>query len=419
MKVTLFSPVHRRSLIAHATGAIVEAFRDRGDEVAVVASESSAPATGDRHPSLVGAVDWHDLGVVTGLTDRADVIVYQLDDSYSDFAGALFWLSRVGGCLLLNDVRFGDLIGGWVVTDPDALGDFFRNAGLTGRSGGLGRRDVGDGAVDRWLLPYADGVVSHSSFVTRALGDGAPVPLAAAERPVPEVVGATDATPRSGDGRLRLVTVSASGPIGAVDTVIHAIAFDPELRARVEYRVAGVLSSELRGYLEGLAADLGVRLTTTAGSDGVQFAQEYRDADAVIAPRDRAEVSAPAAVVGAMRAGKAVIISDEGFSADLPGDAIITYPRRDAVRGVGHVLRAIIGGEIDLDTVGERAARVAATRFRVEDYVGRIAELAPAAAQYGAVRGLDQAFAPLRTWQGLEPHEVFQRYLDDTAIFRP
>lgn len=418
MRVTLFSPTHRRTPVAHVTAELVRGFRQRDDAVTVIASELSAPARQDRVPGLGDAVDWRDESTIRHV-DLADIVLHQLGDSFADYAGGLFWVAKAGGTLILQDVSFGRLIGGWVATSPQSVGAFLRSAGLTGRLGELRRRDVGDGSASRWLLPYADGVVAHSTFVRAALGAQVEAPVALLDPPVAERDAASAGDGDAADGRIRILTAAELGPVGAVDTVIHAIASRRDTREAVEYRVAANLANEVRRYLELLAEDLGVRLTVSDAPGHDVLARELRNADAVIAPSDRPQASAPPVIVQAMRAGRAVIVPDDGFGADLPGNAVISYRRHDGHEALGRVLSSLVDGLVDTDVVGKQAAQIAGPRFRIDDYVRGIVELAPRAARHGAVRGLDQEFGEFRgAWEGRMPAEVFQRYLDDTSIFR-
>lgn len=422
MRVTLFSPTHRRSAVARATADLVGAFRRRGDDVTVIVSEASAPARADRAPELGDAIDWRDVDLVTHHVDHADLVLHQLGDSFAAYAGGLFWLAKAGGCLILQDVSFADLVGGWAVTRPRQVAAFLRAGGVRGRLDGLRRSDVGEASVVEWLLPYADGVVAHSRFVRDALGDGVAAPVALLQPPVPPLPRAPQQAateqPRSGDTTLRLLTAATVGPVGAADTVIHAIAADSALRAQVDYRIAAPMGRELRDYLESLAADLGVRLSVSGAIDDENLAAELQRADLVVAPRDRVTASVPAALVHAMRAGRAVIVPNDGYGAELAGELALGVERDDVV-ALTRVLRSVVAGEVDLAALGRRAAEFAGAGFDVDAYAQGIADLAPAAARHGAVRGLDQAFAPLLRWSGAEPAAVFERYVEDTAIFRP
>ncbi|MEZ5351938.1 MAG: glycosyltransferase [Bryobacteraceae bacterium] len=231
------------------------------------------------------------------------------------------------------------------------------------------------------VITGARGVITHSEFFRSRVERVWAGPLR--RLPLPYAVERHDDKTLPRDrlgvepGRLVILTIGHVNPNKRVNAVIEALG---RVRASVpafQYVIAGPCPDAYRLDLEALARKSGV-------ADAVTFAGRVSDqalhsllehADVCVNLRYPVIEGASASVIEEMLYAKPVIVSDVGFYAELPTDAV----RKVDPHSVDHLaaaLRDLLGDPAPRTAMGARAHEFAAEEFRSDRYAAQLLEFA-------------------------------------------
>ena len=421
MRFVMFSPGLTASAIGRMACMITHALRQQGHRVQVVRTEAASLRDQPTHDFGDGVVFWHDTGGVSDAIRAADLAIYQIGNHYGFHEGALEWLRSAPGVVCLHDFFLGNLFHSWAERrrpEAEALlrtwygeeavrGYFnhhFTEATITA---------IHDSApMTEWVASQALGVVTHSSWgiarVVRACGG--PV------RVVPLAYTPPPGWPPTGertDSRFQVLTVGHVNSNKRAESVIRAIAHSETLRSTTTFRLLGAIIPEVRDRLERLARDCGVRLVISGEVSNDELSVALRDADVVCCLRWPNLEAASASTIEAMQCGKAVVVTDTGFYAELPRDGVVRiHPDRE-VAELRTQLERLHAAPTERAALGERAARWARATFSPDNYARQLSEIALDCLRAAPVIDMVQdAARQLKLWGG-------QHFLQLPEILQP
>jgi glycosyltransferase involved in cell wall biosynthesis len=258
---------------------------------------------------------------------NSDLHVYELD-----------LMQRQSGLIVLHDVQLGGLAlrasaaGRW----PGSLAAELEREGLVDLAAQLRRGEGDHDRIDasaglyRGLIESSDGVVVHSAWSWRQVRPYADVPLFRISMGVPPVPYEERASVRARLGlppdSFTVATLGEVTPAKQVDRIIRAVAELPDpIRARLLLVVAGPVPVALEAELVSLAQQVGlarqVRFEGRVGMD--RLVDLGRVADACVQLRFPTRGETSAALLRALAAGSACIVSDAGSFSELPADVVM------------------------------------------------------------------------------------------------
>lgn len=411
MRFLVFAPARREAVLSSEMVAVGAALAP-DHEVTLVATDIEDGAR-LAHSDGVEVIDHGDDARVLAAAGFADLVLYQVGNSYADFGGALTWIPRVTGHIAVHDPFLGDLLAGLGRADPRTAAWLVgRNApGRYGRAMpwyGTERRSLlVDGQRDLWndwLLNDAALVLAHSSSAQDVLRmrlrrrvELLPPLWSAPPAQEPEARGPQE-------GTLRIVSIAGAADVGSLAEIGYAIA-NGARRDAVEWRVAGLADPVQRQHLAHLAEDLGIALLFL--EPGAVSAAAFAGARLVTAVSDATLRGAVGWVLAAARQAPTLVRAGGPFT-DVP-DVLVTARHDDLVDWVSRALNG------PLDTP--------ATSRGVRPFPGSAAAYAEALvalarrSERAGRRRLALHFPDVSTWDALDLETPATVFAADMAIF--
>lgn len=300
--------------IAEYSAGLVELLRARGVQVDTV-------VRGD--VERMGAQK-----VVDGLLE-ADAVVYQMGNHPAFHGWMLPLMACVPGVVHLHDLVLHHMVAG-VLSDEALLGDGYarvleqwhsaaevKNATLALRYGSpiWGRDEIVHYPLHQVATKFALEVVVHSRYAAERVAEAFPwLPVTVIPQLYPVA-----ARHRVRD-RLSTIAVMGGGQVNRrFDWIVEALLqVEPELTHPLSLEIAGVVEPAVQLQLERLSGLQNVRLVNHGRIDDEQFRSVFERADLMIALRQPTMGEASAVVSKALQAGLPVVVSDQGWYAELP-----------------------------------------------------------------------------------------------------
>lgn len=362
MKLLWLTPVHPASAIARYSELVVRRLIGKGCDVVIGATEANFMPSRRRSffDLPIRSLSEH---VAAGLLEACDAIIVNFGDHYPNHAHSL------------------DVLG-----FPRVVG-IFHDADMTNFGNGM-RADgrafplISDAFLHtREVVPaiarLCAGAVAHSAYyrsrVAYCDGPIEVIPLAwslsimAAQR--------LSVREQASEGRFRVVTFGVINRNKCADRVIEALAASPRLRAAAEYKLLGAIEPEERRRLSELAESRGVRIVIAGPVPEIELHSELEQADVVSCLREPVLEGASASAIEAMLHGRAVLVSNAGFYADLPSECVARVPPATDVASIREALERLIADPAERTNMGRQARTYAAKTFSPESYADALLQL--------------------------------------------
>lgn len=366
MKVAWFTPLAPASAIGHFSAIVTERLAESADVDLWVAGDGPVRST------FVRVVRFSpDQPGLRARLREYDVLVFNMGN-HEPFHGAILDVARhEPGIVVLHDVFNHHLLAGYFGARDGNVDRYVAKA----RSwyGDDGERFAGaflrgeEHAHDYARFPLFEplvarhvGAVTHSRCHAEAVTERCGVPAEAiflAYRPP-----AGNVEPREALGIPRdkplMISVGFVNANRRIDAVLRALA-GAGLRDRITYRVLGPLAHvPYRRKLEALIdeLDLGRCVSLLGYTDDATLAAHLVHADICMNLRHPVTESASASVIEQALLAKVIVVTDTGFYAELPDDAVLKIPLNDEVPALQRVLLRLIDDPAARREIGERAA---------------------------------------------------------------
>jgi hypothetical protein len=172
---------------------------------------------------------------------------------------------------------------------------------------------------------------------------------------------------------LVIATIGHLNPNKRADQVLLAIASDPVLSARCEYRLLGHVERPERERLEHMSADFGIPPPRFAGwlSDDELHA-EMVEVDVIACLRNPLLEAGSASLVTAMYAARPTLVSWHGVYTEVPDDVVFHCTPGQEAKDVAAHLRAILSEPDAAHAMGQRARAHALQFNSAVHYVDRL-----------------------------------------------
>jgi len=411
MKFVIFSPMSTDSAIGRVTALLVAALVRRDHTISVVRTENESLLASEPRACEAHIVSWTDGEAVAAVLREADQVFYQIGDNHPFHCGALHWLSSVPGIVCLHDFSVANLFNAWArdhrAESECVLAKWYGEAAVAD----FYNADCSDEFIERtgrlypmteWICAMAHGVVSHSQWgmsrVVRACAGPIrvlPLPYSAPGARRPAGPASTD----QGTSRVNILTVGHVNANKRIESVIRVIGSSELLRTRTVYRLCGPIESTTGLALAALARSLGVSLVISGKIDDEALQMAWRDADIVSCLRWPSLEAASATAIEGLLYGKAMVVTNTGFYAELPDDCVLKVSPANEAAGLREALEFLcIDAEARL-SMARRGQAWACRTFKLEDYVEQMLELsARVATSAPRIRMVDYLASQMRQW---------------------
>jgi glycosyltransferase involved in cell wall biosynthesis len=380
MRLAWLGPWNEHSAVACFGGFVVSELLSRDHDVTVFRTETGGALQEPPLPTPALVKDLHTMEGHT-LNCSFDGVIANVGDDYS-LHGSIVRILEDCPCLVIfHDGMLANLAAGWAhvaAAGESSLralvrrlyGDDVWSDGTASLYQHKMQRGAAVGPMTEWLAPLAAGIVTHSAFWAprmRAACSGRVdiLPLAFPDSDMPP--------PRKHQERVVVATIGEVGPHDRADQVLLAIASDPDLRAKCEYRSIGRAEDSQRERLERLSVELGLappRFTGWLQEAALQA--EMAEVDVISCLRYPVLEAGSASLVTAMYAARPILVSSQGGYGEVPGDVLLhCRPGRETADIATHLRNVLANPDAAL-AIGQRARAYAKRLHSAARYVDRL-----------------------------------------------
>lgn len=383
MNLIVFAPANTKSSIGGVAALVTRELVAQGCEVTVVRTEAKHMVSADVHDFGARLLPWDNETEVRELIRNADAGVYHIGNSFEFHEGAVRWLAESPGLVCLHDFFLGHLFYGWSQTHRaqaqallqrwygEEMGKrFFRFSGSD--SFIEGTRELMP--MTEWICSQADGVITHSRWGCKRVLDSCSGPVRVVPLPPDAIIHAIDNSP-SESQTLNILAIGHVNPNKRISSVVQAIGQSHRLKKRATFRLVGAIQPEMRDSLMTLATTVGINLIISGEVDECTLIEAIRRSDIISCLRWPTLEAASGAVVKSMLYGKAVLVSDIGFYAELPDSCAIKISPDNEIDGLRSALEALLDDKTRVIDLGAEAQRWAAQTFTAKNYAAQLIEI--------------------------------------------
>lgn len=386
MNLIVFTPANTKSAIGRMAALVTRSLVAQGCVVTVVRTEAKHLLLTDVQDFGTQILSWDDEEEVRALIRSSDAGIYQIGDNFEYHEGGVRWLAEFPGLVCLHDFFLGHLFYGWAQThraQAQAILQSWYGEEMAKRFFSFsdsesfieGTREVMP--MTEWICSQADGVVTHSSWGCERVMNSCPGPIRVVPLAydAPAVLANTTVNMSADVRTLQLLTIGHVNPNKRIASVIQAIGLSPLLRNRVNYRLIGAVAPEMMSSLSALAARLGVNLVISGEVDDNELERAFTESDVISCLRWPALEAASASAIEAMLYGKAVIVTDIGFYADIPDSCAIKINQSNEIPELQSSLELLLENKIRVRDLGGDAQRWASKTFTARNYAMQLIEI--------------------------------------------
>ena len=362
MKVTIVTPISKKSAIARVSRILAQFLEMQQWKITIIASEETTI-----YKDWNMYVHYSQKREVRKILEESDVIIYQLGDNWNFSAGVLAWINIHPGVLCLHDYDLSNVLEQSRINNIKMLED---NKPMVG-----GRPN--SQVVVEEPARFALGVFTHSAWGIAPVVEACPGPVwifpLCHPKPLLGPEGGNVEPLKYHNAKLRILTFGHINPNKKVDQIMEAIGLNAEIGKNVSYRVVGPIESALLLKYLQRAAELGIDVAFLGEVSDEDLDRELQTADVVVALRWPPLEAGSASVIEALWNGKPTIVTDAGCYRDLPDDVVIKISP-DNTNQLGTALVSLLNSPDIRTKMGLRAQAYARLEFSPEIYAGRVAE---------------------------------------------
>jgi len=432
MKLVMFTPGLRTSAIGRMASIVVRELTAKGVEVIVVRCEAESFLPKSSHPFDVPVFSWTDDTAVGEAIATADLVVYHVGDNFAFHKGAIAWLGRCPGVVCLHDFYLGHLFHGWAHSREGSGNNeaahilrslYGKDADLRFSKAACRTSFIAETAATmpctEWVCAMASAVVTHSSWGIQRVLNSCPGPVRVVPLPYETLTRGHVVTEEAGvPGQVRVLTIGHANPNKRMDSVIRAIGGAPWLRANAVYRHVGHIDTAAFMDLSALATGLGVDFVASGEVDDAALEQAFAWANVVSCLRMPSLEAASASAIESMLYGKAILVSDGGFYAEIEDGCAVRVEGTNEIASIRRALEQLAGDPVGRESLGVRAREWAERTFRADAYAAELIELSGTSGTHPPfVNATKFFFDTLARWGGDARWLTVPSVLEPIAIF--
>ena len=169
LNIVLFTPVNNDSAIACVSDSLVGELKESGNNVTIISTENYQVNRELCFPNLATFIRPGNQDTILPKVYDADIILYQIGNSYSYHSEAIHWLFKFPGIVILHDWYLGDLLNGITINYESISNQIFQEVY------GVSRAYILDSKINKrrgvslnkpyfseWVALQSVGIVVHS-----------------------------------------------------------------------------------------------------------------------------------------------------------------------------------------------------------------------------------------------------------------
>jgi len=383
MNLLIFTPVNANSSIGGVTALVVHELIAQGCHVVVVSTESRDLIIAQCHNFATWILPWDDELVIRSLIQSADACIYQIGNHFAYHEGALRWLFEFPGLICLHDFYLGHLFASWAELNrvhADFILDQWYGSELARQFFTYSDSQSFIHATSQlmpmteWVCAKADAVITHSQWGCGRVLKACPGPVLVVPLPPDSIIYPIGIG--GSEGRtLNILAIGHVNPNKRVEDLLEAIGASQSLRERAILRLIGHIEPAVRQSLMVLASGLGVNLVIEGVVDENNLINAIEQCDVVSCLRLPVLEAASGAVVKAMLYGKAVIVANAGFYAELPISCAVKIDPDINNLQLSSALEDLLNDKAKVRRMGAEARRWASETFTSKHYAHQLIAL--------------------------------------------
>lgn len=383
-RIAWATPWNARSAIAEFSAHVVSELKQRGHEVTILRTETGAALELDALP-FDGTVEKLETLSASSLWWTYDHIVGNVGDNFA-FHGAL---PRVMDELpilgLFHDGMIAHLADPWARSASDLsdggriLADAVYDAAVPDAGPfWLPLAEMADRRpMLEWLAGTASGAFTHSHYWSARLRKATPGKVTTHPLTMPDHL---MPPPPAWSGRVVIATIGHVNQNKRADQVLAAIASDPVLRSRCEYRLLGHVEESERARLSRLARLLGLDEPLFTGWIEIEeLRRQVAEVHVLSCLRHPIFETGSASLILAMRSGRPVLVSNMGVYSDVDDGAVLKCTPGNEAPDIARHLLSLIRTPRRRDEIGQSAVSYVERANSLVSYVDALEEAMEAA----------------------------------------
>ena len=409
MNLVIFTPALKASAIGRVVRLVTSSLIEMGHQVTIVRTETEALLKQPTHDFEGQQVAWNDSTAVEELIKNADEIVYQIGDNYDYHEGCIEWLPRYPGIVCLHDFFIGNLFLAWASTrleegkavlrnwyGDDAATKFFEYRTIEEFIDGTHHISP----MTEWICSMATGVITHSSWGVDRVLKSCAGPVFVAPLPYNRSSWSISEAPNKPNKTFEILTIGNVNENKRAESVIKAISTSRILRDTTVYHLVGAVRPNVKEKLNNLAAEMKVKISIAGEVSDERLTQAIHDADVISCLRWPSLEAASASAIEALLYGKATVVTNVHFYAELPDEYVSKVEVCDEISSLRAVLEKLFQNPVQRQLQGEKAQRWAVKTFSSVNYAARLAELASLCSRVHPTITMTNHFVSvLKEWQ--------------------
>jgi glycosyltransferase involved in cell wall biosynthesis len=153
---------------------------------------------------------------------------------------------------------------------------------------------------------------------------------------------------------------------------MQAVGLDPILKANIHYQIVGAVEPAMKSSIEALATSYGVKLMISGEVSQQELQDAILDSDVVSCLRWPALEAASASAIEAMLYGKALIVTNTGFYAELPDSCALKINQDNEVPEIQSALLTLLADRMCIANFGSAAQDWASRTFTPRNYADQM-----------------------------------------------
>ena len=362
-----------------------------GHEITIVRTEAEEMLDSDTHLFDTLILAWTQTKKIMTLIQNADAIIYQVGDNHEFHKGALAWLEKIPGIVILHDFFLGHLFWAWGTYhrsqanaileawyEEKAAHEFFNYPNTEDFIEGT--RDTTP--MTEWICSMATAVITHSSWGCERVLNSCPgpvhvIPLAYSKKTIITSCAIQKHKPSS--EKFVILTIGHINPNKRAESVIRAIGKSTLLREHTVYHLVGAIEPEHKLKISTLANSCGVNVVISGEVDDQVLMSAIEESDVVSCLRWPSLEAASASLIEVLLHGKPAIVTDIGFYKEIPSSCALKINPENELLDLQLALEYLFNNSHEREAMSTRAQNWAAKTFTADNYaqelVGVIEEM--------------------------------------------
>jgi len=379
MRIVFFTPIVQSSAIAKYSLYLVDELIKKGHDVIVIRTELEEYFQKPTYKFNTLWIDWNKKFIVEDKIVNSDILIYQIGDCYLYHKGALEYLKKYRGIIILHDYYLKNLFNGWALENQkeslEILKFFYsdkEHQDYPSDSTKFKDDYSEQHYLTEWICSMSLGVLTHSSQLIQKVLDSAPGPVVVSKLPYLMNEGSISnniSINKIEKSKLDLLTFGNININKRVKSVISAIGKNYKLKNNIRYHLAGEITSNIKEEVLCLAKQYNIDLVIHGYLDDESLIKLKCEADAISCLRFPVLEAASATVIESMFLGKPIIVTDHGHYSELPDDLVFKISINNEVDDIENFLLMLIQKKINAQIICNKLREYVLYNHSLSNYV--------------------------------------------------